>query len=87
MASINASSSSFGTGKLSNGLFSEDLDDFVDGLAGGLQSSVIVHVDSDVDPISGWPMLFRGLGEAIGELLMVNPYRLALTPGVKATLA
>jgi hypothetical protein len=72
---------------LTNGMFSEDLDDFVDGLAGGLQSSIIVHIDRDVSPIWGWPMLFRGLGEAMAGLLAVNPHRLALAPGVKATLA
>lgn len=72
---------------LENGLFSEDLDDFIDGLAGGLQSSIVVHLDDAVDPISGWPMLFRALGEAMAELLAVNPHRVALAPGVKATLA
>lgn len=72
---------------LANGLFSEDLDDFVDGLAGGLQSSIIVHIDKDVSPIWGWPLLFRGLGEAMAGVLAVNSHRLALAPGVKATLA
>ncbi|MGH3827024.1 MAG: hypothetical protein ACRDQX_07600, partial [Pseudonocardiaceae bacterium] len=72
---------------LANGLYSEDLDDFVDGLAGGLESSIIMHIDDDTDPVTGWPMLFRGLGEAMAGLLAVNPHRLSLAPGVKATLA
>ncbi|MBV8541021.1 MAG: HAD family phosphatase [Pseudonocardiales bacterium] len=72
---------------LANGLYSEDLDDFVDGLAGGLESSIIMHIDDDTDPAIGWPMLFRGLGEAMAGLLAVNPHRLSLAPGVKATLA
>ncbi|MGH3772331.1 MAG: HAD-IA family hydrolase [Pseudonocardiaceae bacterium] len=72
---------------LANGLYSEDLDDFVDGLAGGLESSIIMHIDNDTDPVTGWPMLFRGLGEAMAGLLAVNPHRLSLAPGVKATLA
>jgi HAD superfamily hydrolase (TIGR01509 family) len=72
---------------LANGLYSEDLDDFIDGLAGGLESSIIMHIDNNTDPITGWPMLFRGLGEAMAGLLAVNPHRLSLAPGVKATLA
>ncbi|MBV9012910.1 MAG: HAD family phosphatase [Pseudonocardiales bacterium] len=72
---------------LANGLYSEDLDDFIDGFAGGLESSVVMHIDSNTDPVTGWPMLFRGLGEAVAGLLAVNPHRLSLAPGVKATLA
>lgn len=72
---------------LSSGLFSEDLDDFVDGLAGGLQASVMIHVVERVEPDAGWAQVFAALGEAIGELLSVNESRRSLTPGVKATLA
>jgi HAD superfamily hydrolase (TIGR01509 family) len=72
---------------LENGMFTEDLDDFVDGLAGGLESSIIVHVDDGVDPVQGWPLLFHELGVALAGLLAVNPHRRSLTPGVKATLA
>lgn len=68
-------------------LFSEDLDDFVDGFAGGLQASVMVHVAPGVGAEAGWPAVFPALGEATRELLSVNPYRRALAPGVKATLA
>ncbi len=72
---------------LPNGLFTEDLDDFIDGFAGGLEASVMVHVASGVDPAAGWHMVFAGLGAAVKELLAHNPYRKALAPGVKATLA
>jgi HAD superfamily hydrolase (TIGR01509 family) len=72
---------------LPNGLYSEDLDDFIDGFAGGLGASVMVHVGPDVDPVSGWPSVFSGLGAAVQELLTPNPDRKALAPGVKATLA
>ena len=72
---------------LPNGLFSEDLDDFVDGLAGGLHASVVVHFPRPVPPSTGWPLLFRGLGSAVAGLLRPNPGRRGLIPGVKATLA
>ena len=72
---------------LPNGLFSEDLDDFIDGFAGGLGASVMIHVDSGVDPAAGWQLVFGGLGSAMKELLAHNPDRRALAPGVKATLA
>lgn len=71
---------------LDNGLFSEDLDDFIDGFAEGFCASVTVHVGSDVTPASGWPLVFRGLGAATEELLSPNPHRIAITPGVKAAL-
>jgi HAD superfamily hydrolase (TIGR01509 family) len=72
---------------LANGLYSEDLDDFIDGLAGGMESSIIMHIDNNINPVTGWPILFCELGEAMAGLLAVNPYRLSLAPGVKATLA
>lgn len=72
---------------LPNGLFTEDLDDFVDGLAGGMHASVMVHFTEPVDPVRGWPMLFRALGTAVAELLAQNPSRRGLIAGVKATLA
>ncbi len=72
---------------LPNGLFTEDLDDFIDGFAGGLQASVMIHVASELDPAVGWPLVFRGLGTAMSEFLAENPDRRALAPGVKATLA
>jgi HAD superfamily hydrolase (TIGR01509 family) len=72
---------------LPNGLFTEDLDDFVDGLAGGMHASVMVHFAEPVDPVRGWPMLFRSLGVSVAELLAPNPSRRGLIAGVKATLA
>jgi imidazoleglycerol phosphate dehydratase HisB len=69
------------------GLYSEDLDDFVDGLAGGLNGSLMIHLAEPIDPAVGWPLIFRALGEAMAEALMVNPSRRGLIPGVKATLA
>lgn len=72
---------------LPGGVYSEDLDDFVDGLAGGLSASVMVHFGEAVDPLAGWPLVFRGLGQATAGMLRVNPHRRGLTPGVKATLA
>jgi imidazoleglycerol phosphate dehydratase HisB len=72
---------------LPNGLYSEDLDDFVDAFAGGLNAGVIVHVGRPVEPATGWPLVFRGLGEAMAEVLSENPARRELVPGVKGTLA
>ncbi len=68
------------------GLFSEDLDDFIDGLTGGLTASVVVHVRKPVAPEKGWPILFQSLGKAIAEALDRNPQRKGVIPGVKATL-
>jgi HAD superfamily hydrolase (TIGR01509 family) len=72
---------------LANGIFSEDLDDFVDGFAGGMQTSVIVHFAGSLTAEEGWPTVFRGLGEAVREVLSVNRGRRRLIAGVKATLA
>ncbi len=68
-------------------LFSEDLDDFLDGLAGGLGCSIVVHVKDIIDPDSGWKMIFENLGKAVNKAFAVNPRRKGVTPGVKATLA
>ena len=68
------------------GVFSEDLDDFIDGFSGGVMGSIVVHIRNPVTPREGWPMLFRALGAAIAETLDRNPSRKGVTPGVKATL-
>ena len=71
---------------ISNGLFSEDLDDFLDGLAGGLEASIIVHVREIVEPDQGWKLIFRHLGKALKGVFKPNPFRKGVPPGVKATL-
>jgi HAD superfamily hydrolase (TIGR01509 family) len=70
-----------------NHLRSEDLDDFLDGLAGGLACSIIVHIEELVEPNEGWQLLFRNLGKALKEVFALNPYRKGVPPGVKATLS
>jgi imidazoleglycerol phosphate dehydratase HisB len=69
------------------GLRSEDLDDFIDGLAGGLSASVMVHLRDWSDPGRAWQNLFEGVGSALREAFEVNPFRRGVPPGVKATLA
>jgi len=68
-------------------LRSEDLDDFLDGLSGGLACSIIVHIEELIEPNKGWQLLFKNLGKAIKEVLALNPYRKGVPPGVKATLS
>jgi HAD superfamily hydrolase (TIGR01509 family) len=72
---------------LTSGLFSEDLDDFVDGFAGGMGCSVIVHWERITDPDEAWRLVFGGLGAAIGQLLAANRSRRGVIAGVKGTLA
>lgn len=72
---------------LANGLFSEDLDDFIDGFAGGMGCSVVVHWERVEDPDEAWALVFDGLGAAVGELLAANPARRGVIAGVKGTLA
>ncbi len=72
---------------LSNGLFSEDLDDFVDGFAGGMGCSVIVHWERVTDPDEAWRLVFAGLGTAVKQLLAANRSRRGVIAGVKGTLA
>ncbi len=69
------------------GARSEDLDDFIDGLAGGLAASLMIHVRRTIDPAQGWPMIFEDLGTALAEVFAPNPFRKGVPPGVKATLA
>lgn len=66
---------------------SEDLDDFMDGLSGGLGASLMIHLHDYSDPNRAWQEIFIGLGRAIKEVLAVNPYRQGVPAGVKATLA
>jgi HAD superfamily hydrolase (TIGR01509 family) len=71
---------------LSNGLFTEDLDDFVDGLAGGLGASIVIHFAVRPQPSPDWPHVFAALGRATAGALAENPSRRGLIAGVKATL-
>ncbi|MEI8394839.1 MAG: HAD family phosphatase [Rhodospirillaceae bacterium] len=64
----------------------EDLDDFLDGLAGGLSCSIIVHLRELKSAEAGWIAVFDRLGEAIKECFEPNPYRKGVPAGVKATL-
>ena len=68
-------------------LFSEDLDDFLDGLSGGLCCAILVHVKENVEPDQGWKSIFGNLGTALKMAFAPNPRLRGVTPGVKATLA
>ncbi len=68
-------------------LFSEDLDDFLDGLSGGLGCGILVHLEDASNPDTGWKMLFQNLGAALKMAFEPNPNRKGVSPGVKATLA
>jgi HAD superfamily hydrolase (TIGR01509 family) len=74
-------------GTLTSGLFTEDLDDFLDGFVGGMGASVVVHWEPVADLDAAWALVFTGLGLALGALLAPNHAKRALIAGVKATLA
>ena len=67
-------------------LRSEDLDDFMDGLAGGLSCSIVVHFKEIPPPEQGWIQVFEHLGKALKSAFTANPSRKGVPPGVKATL-
>ncbi len=67
-------------------LRSEDLDDFIDGLAGGLCSSIFLYLPEYPDADLAWQQVFKSLGVALNEAFAANPYRKGVPPGVKATL-
>ncbi len=69
-----------------NSILSEDLDDFIDGLAGGLTASLVFAIEDYSDSDKVWQELFAGLGEALNESFQCNPARVGVPPGVKATL-
>lgn len=66
----------------------EDIDDFLDALAGGMKASILVHFRQSAlyDPAGIWQEAISALGSAIKEALAINPLRRGLPPGVKATL-
>ncbi len=70
-----------------NGLRSEDLDDFVDGLSGGISGSIMIHVLDYQNAQESWISTFKALGSALKEAFQANPYRRGVPPGVKATLS
>lgn len=72
---------------LASGLFTEDLDDFLDGFVGGMGASVVVHWEPVADVDAAWGFIFTGLGTALRGLLTPNHTKRALIAGVKATLA
>jgi hypothetical protein len=74
-------------GTLTSGLFTEDLDDFLDGFVGGMSASVVVHWEPVADVDAAWELIFTGLGSALAALLAPNHAKRALIAGVKATLA
>lgn len=67
-------------------LRSEDLDDFIDGLASGLSCGIAVHFKKIPPPEQGWIQLFEHLGKALREVFAINPNRKGVPAGVKATL-
>ena len=68
-------------------LRSEDLDDFLDGLSGGMGCSLIINLKKLLKPEDFWVAVFAGAGEALREAFEPNPYRKGVPPGVKANLA
>ncbi|MBM9511044.1 hypothetical protein [Desulfogranum marinum] len=68
------------------GLYSEDLDDFFDGFSWGLGCSIIIHCKEKLSPEAGWGQLFSHFGSALREVLLPNPSRRGVPPGVKANL-
>ncbi len=70
-----------------SGLRGEDLDDFVDGLSGGISGSIMVLIRRGASPAETWGEVMEKLGAALREAFRPNPYRQGVPPGVKATLA
>lgn len=66
---------------------SEDLDDFFDGLSGGLTASIIICIKKFDNADELWQEVFKNLGTAILEALEINQSRKGVPPGVKATLS
>ncbi len=69
------------------GLRSEDLDDFIDGLCGGLSASLMIYLRSYEPADTTWRGIFAAIGTALKEAFEVNPYRRGVPPGVKACLS
>ena len=67
-------------------LRSEDLDDFLDGLCGGMSCGLIIIVKELLKPEDFWKAVFEGIGESLKEAFAGNSYRKGVPPGVKANL-
>ena len=70
-----------------NGVFSEDLDDFLDGLSWGLGCSLVIHIKDFGSAEDAWRIIFKNLGKALREVFEINSYRKGVPPGVKANLS
>ena len=68
------------------GLYSEDLDDFFDGFSWGLGCSIMIHCKKKLAPEAAWGQLFSHFGSALHEVMLPNPNRRGVPPGVKANL-
>ncbi len=69
------------------GLRTEDIDDFLDALAGGMRASIFLYERRTHDsPDRFWRAMTAALGSALDEAFAPNPARRGLPPGVKATL-
>ncbi len=69
------------------GVRTEDIDDFIDALAGGMRASFfLLERRPHASPEEFWPLAIDALGRAISEAFEVNSARKGLPPGVKATL-
>jgi len=67
-------------------MLSNDLDDFLNGLALGMNCTIHVDVGYGDDPHHTWESVFRGLGEALRLVFEKNKWRKGTTIGVKGTL-
>ncbi len=74
-------------GSAFGGIRTEDIDDFLDALAGGMHASILIHERKACPtPEVFWSSAIAAVGRAIAEAFEPNPQRKGLPPGVKATL-
>lgn len=70
-----------------DGVWSEDVDDFIDAIAGGMRASLFLHErEKHDDPDAFWRAAIIAFGVALAEVFAPNSARRGLPPGVKATL-
>ena len=63
-----------------------DLQNFIEGLAQGMQATIQVKVLEGYDPHHIWETVFRALGEAIRDCFQDTPWRKNAIAGVKGIL-